>query len=69
MANMNEEFNYKKYFNEISGKKKKSGGGDKKKRKTIIISALAVIVLGFLIYIQRSSFTRRTRKPEAAACK
>ena len=50
MANMNEEFNYKKYFSEMSGKKKKRGGGDKK-RKKIIISALGVIFLGFLIYI------------------
>jgi penicillin-binding protein 1A len=50
MANMNEEFNYKKYFSEMSGKKKKKGGGDKK-RKRIIISALGVIFLGFLIYI------------------
>ena len=38
MANMNEEFNYKKYFDEMSGKKKKKGGGDKKRKKIILIS-------------------------------
>src|ERR1035437_9809659 len=50
MANMNEEFNYKKYFSEMAGKKKKKGGGDKK-RKRIILSALGVIFLALLIYI------------------
>jgi len=50
MANMNEEFDYKKYFNEMSGKKKKRGGGDKK-RKRILLSALGVIILGLFIYI------------------
>jgi penicillin-binding protein 1A len=47
---MNEEFDYKKYFNEMSGKKKKRGGGDKK-RKRILLSALGVIILGLFIYI------------------
>ena len=47
---MNQEFNYKKYFSEISAKKKKRGGGDKK-RKIIILSSLGVLILGLLIYI------------------
>ena len=50
MANMNEKFNYKKYFGEMSPKKKKGGGGDKK-RKRITLAALGVIFLGLLIYI------------------
>ncbi|MDR3666132.1 MAG: PBP1A family penicillin-binding protein, partial [Ignavibacteriaceae bacterium] len=50
MANVNEEFDYKKYFNERSAKKKKSKGGNKK-RKRIILSALGVFILGILIYI------------------
>src|ERR1039457_660778 len=50
MANVNEEFNYKKYFNDLSGKKKKKGGGNKK-RKRIIISSLGVIFLALILYI------------------
>jgi penicillin-binding protein 1A len=50
MANVNEEFNYKKYFSDIKGKKRKKGGGDNK-RKKIILSSLAGILLALLIYI------------------
>ena len=51
MAKKNEDFNYNKYFSEISGKNKKKKRNGNRKKKRIIISALGVIILGLIIYI------------------
>ncbi|MDR3611317.1 MAG: PBP1A family penicillin-binding protein [Ignavibacteriaceae bacterium] len=51
MGKMNEDFDYKKYFNDIAARKKKKKGGDNNKRKKIIYYSLAAVILGLFIYI------------------